>query len=267
MSNDIPSFPADESRWRPKKVRRLGPFSITEWLVIAAIGVVLIALCFPATQSAGGGGARRGICRQNLHQIGLALFEYHDDYGSFPPAYVADEHGQLSHSWRVLILPYLGQEELYNAYRLDESWDSPHNQSIAAKGAEYYRCPSDGQLTGSPATQMTSYVAVIGAETAWPGSQTTTQADFTDGMASTLLIVETSDSGIHWMEPRDLHFDRLPGKINPQPGPGISSRHVGGAYALRGDGAAWFFSESLSAKSIRALLTIGGGEPAVDLDH
>jgi len=55
---------------------------------------------------------RRGKSRSLSKQPttdGLALFNYHDDYGSYPPAYIADESGRPMHSWRVLILPYLGR--------------------------------------------------------------------------------------------------------------------------------------------------------------
>jgi hypothetical protein len=50
--------------------------------------------------------SKRSICGNNLKQIGLALHNYHRDHGTFPPAYVPDNNGQPSHSWRVLILTY-----------------------------------------------------------------------------------------------------------------------------------------------------------------
>ncbi|MCA9206080.1 MAG: DUF1559 domain-containing protein, partial [Planctomycetales bacterium] len=48
-----------------------------------------------------------------LNQLTLALHNYHDTFGSFPPAYVADAAGRPIHSWRVLILPYIEQRGLY----------------------------------------------------------------------------------------------------------------------------------------------------------
>jgi hypothetical protein len=50
----------------------------------------------------------------------LALRNYHDRYGRFPPAYVADEHGRPTHSWRVLLLPWLDHRAIYDRYRFDE---------------------------------------------------------------------------------------------------------------------------------------------------
>ena len=55
-------------------------------------------------------------CGNNLKQIGIALHTYHDEYKSLPPAYVCDESGKRMHSWRVLLLPYMEQQELYKKY-------------------------------------------------------------------------------------------------------------------------------------------------------
>ena len=66
--------------------------------------------------------------RNNLRQIALALQSYHQANGCFPPAYVADKNGKPMHSWRVLILPYLGFDDLYKAYDFTEPWDGPNNK-------------------------------------------------------------------------------------------------------------------------------------------
>ena len=61
----------------------------------------------------------------------MAVANYHETYGCFPPAYVADRDGKPMHSWRVLILPFLEQRELYNAYNFAEPWDGPNNRKLA----------------------------------------------------------------------------------------------------------------------------------------
>src|SRR5690349_21111160 len=71
--------------------------------------------------------AQRSSCNCNLKQIGLALHNYHDTYGSFPPAYVADAEGRPMHSWRVLILPFIDCNDLYKEYNFSEPWSSPDN--------------------------------------------------------------------------------------------------------------------------------------------
>jgi len=66
--------------------------------------------------------ARRSQCRNNMYWISLALHRYHDTYGCFPPAFLADENGRPMHSWRVLILPFADGAAIYNDYRFDEPW-------------------------------------------------------------------------------------------------------------------------------------------------
>src|SRR4051812_10595310 len=72
-------------------------------------------------------------CLGHLKEIGIALHNYHADYGVFPPAYVADASGRPLHSWRVLILPYLEQKPLYNRYNFSEPWDGPNNRRLASQ--------------------------------------------------------------------------------------------------------------------------------------
>src|SRR5262245_15742705 len=82
--------------------------------------------------------ARRMQCSNHLKQIGLALQNYHDTFGSFPPAYIADSKGQPIHSWRVLILPFIEQRQLYDKYRFDEPWDGPNNSNLHGEIVEVF---------------------------------------------------------------------------------------------------------------------------------
>ncbi|MFH1923215.1 MAG: DUF1559 domain-containing protein, partial [Planctomycetota bacterium] len=162
----------------------------------SGVGLTLLLLCLLPVPG-GGPAPPRSACANNLKQIGLALHNYHDDHGCFPPAYIADEDGRPMHSWRVLILPYMEQGPLYDQYRFDEPWDGPNNRQLANIPVRYYACPRPGK---QPST-TTNYVAIVGPDTAWPESNTTTVGDFTDGTSNTLLVVEVANSGIHWMEP------------------------------------------------------------------
>lgn len=238
-------------------------------LLIVLVSIVLLTawlLTRPQQISRRGliGEARRSQCKNNLTQIGLALHNYHDAFNSLPPPYVADAKGRPMHSWRVLILPFLGQEALYNEYRFHEPWDGPHNKLLADKGADLFRCPSDAPENATPAGPTTSYVAVIGPQTMWPGDRAVNFRDVTDGLSNTLLVVEARNSGIPWMEPRDFHVSQMAPTINSQSGQGISSNHVGGAHVLMGDGSARLLSDTLSLETIRALLTRDGGEVVGD---
>ncbi|MCU0879467.1 MAG: DUF1559 domain-containing protein [Pirellulaceae bacterium] len=203
--------------------------------------------------------SKRGMCSNNLKQIAYALHLYHDTYGSFPPAYVADQNGRPMHSWRVLLLPFIEQKALYDEYRFDEPWDGPHNRTLADSMPSVYRCPSDPRA--KPDSPLTSYLAVVGAETTWPGEKARTFRDIKDGTSNTLLFVESHQSGIHWMEPRDLHTGQMAREINPSHGQGICSCHPECAGVAFVDASVRFLKATdVSRSALDALLTIAGGE-------
>ncbi len=101
------------------------------------------------------------------------------------------------HSWRVLLLPYLDQQALYDQYRFDEPWDGRHNRKLADNIGHVYNCSGEQSPAGQKRRTMTSYVAVVGPETMWPGSQSTKLSDIGDGTSNTLMVVEIANSGIH----------------------------------------------------------------------
>ena len=205
-----------------------------------------------------GDAARRFQCVNNLKQLGVALRNYHDAQGTFPPAYVADANGKPMHSWRVLILPYIGRDDLYKRYRFDEPWDGPNNRKLHGEIVKWFQCPSQNSVANP---QATSYVAVVGPRTAWRGDRPVKLSDFIDNPETTILLVETMDSGIHWMEPRDLEYPPMPAEINPPSGGGISSYHMDLAYVLYADGSV--SSLPNDAENIDAPLTIDDGAPSV----
>ncbi len=119
-------------------------WSLTELaLVVLCLMCLLTCLLLPAVQSAGRV-ARRAVCQNNLKQIALALLYYHQTNGCFPPAYLADKNGKPMHSWRVLILPYLEQNSLYEQYRFDEPWDGCSYKLMYGKLPESCMLPSSG---------------------------------------------------------------------------------------------------------------------------
>jgi len=204
--------------------------------------------------------ARRTQCSGRCCQILVALHNYHDTYGSFPPAYLADETGKPMHSWRTLLLPYLDGAQLYNEYRFDEPWDSTHNLSIAARlPYELFNCPSRASNTDR---RMTNYVVIVGPDTAFPGSGVTKLADFADGPGNTILFAEIGPSDILWTEPRDLVIDQMSFMINDPKRPSISSVHPQGPAVVLADSCRTYrLTKSHTAETLRALTTITGGEP------
>ena len=258
-----PRTPAEGNPWR-----RMG----WRWDCVFALVLLVIAglVFYPAIQNAREA-ARKSQCKGGLFSLQFALQIYHETYGCFPPPYIADANGRPMHSWRVLILPFIDKVAIYNEYRFDEPWDGPNNRKLADRIVywEYYslfHCPSDEPASGKPDPLMTSYLAVVGPGMAWQDGKCMKLSDMTDGPETTLLLVEVANSGVHWMEPRDLHVLQMAPTINAKAGQGISSRHSGGAHAATADGRCRFLSETLPATTLRGLLTIRGGEPISEAD-
>jgi len=166
--------------------------------------------------------------------------------------------GRPWHSWRVLILKNAPQpyRELYDAYRFDEPWDGPHNAQLAGRIGEFYR----RRGLDSDESHHTSFVAVVGPETAWPGAELRSKKNIRDGANNTILVVEMAETGIPWMKPEDLRFDRMSFRVNDGSGKGPGSK-ISGARALLATGRVLELSNDFSPTTLRAMLTIDGGEP------
>lgn len=149
---------------------------------------------------------RPPTCANTMKFIGLALHNYHDVYGTFPPPRIADEKGTGFHSWRVLLLPFLDGIGPSVQYDFSEPWDGPRNIKLA-NSRNPYICPKCGH--GS----FTSYVAVTGSRTAWPQSGRSLNA-IPDGASTTILVLENNSSDILWTEPRDLTLDDAVRKLS-----------------------------------------------------
>jgi prepilin-type processing-associated H-X9-DG protein len=242
----------DESQGRSRLSRIVGR------IVIAVVALaVLFFLLLP-----GGGHSpesyHRTDCVSNLKQLGMALYNYHDNHKTFPPAYIADAEGKPMHSWRALLLPYCEDEKMHKLgeeYHFDEPWNGPHNRTLAAKAPDVFRCPSDEDHAGE-----TNYVAVVGDQTIWPGANAIAIKGIGDGTSNTIIVVETFESGINWLEPRDVTFEQALRGIQAGNRPGISSNHSGGANVLFADGSVHFLPDDTPPEILRGLLTASGGE-------
>ena len=219
--------------------------------------------------------SNRSSCNCSLKQFGLALHNYHVQYGSFPPAFVLGPDGRKWHSWRVLILPQLEQSELYAEYRFDEPWDGPNNRKLLEKMPQVFACPSrpcevksatvlaigvlacNDRPGPSVVNGFTSYAAVLGQDCAFRGTQPVELTEITDGPSSTLLIGESTRTKIPWTKPEDIDI-AIHSTLSDRDG--FSGPHGEGVMFLLGDGAVRFLSTKLPQTVVDALFTRNGGE-------
>jgi hypothetical protein len=224
-------------------------------LLLLCGGFVWLAQLVDAAREA----ARQTACRGRMSQLSMALYNYHDVYGSFPPATVADANGRPMHSWRVLLLPFLEQKRVYDEYDFSEPWDGPHNRTLAGRiNLDAFHCHSGSHGSNSP---VTDYVVVTGLETLFPVEEVASLGDISDGPENTILLVEIADSDIHWMEPRDLDLKTMSLTINDPSRASISAPHALGPAVVFADAIrAIRIRPTLRPETLRALLTRSGGE-------
>jgi hypothetical protein len=139
--------------------------------------------------------------RGNLQLLALAMHNYHDDRRSLPPAAVLDKDKKPLLSWRVLLLPYLDQKDLFHEFILDESWDSAHNKKLFAKMPKVF-----APVTGKHEPGTTFYQVFVGKGTAFEGIRGLRLLDITDGTSNTAMIIEGGET-VPWTKPADLVFD------------------------------------------------------------
>ena len=150
----------------------------------------------------------------NIRQIGLAMHNYESAYQRFPPASSNTSKGvpfqvnhppikhKHPHSWRIAILPFIEQNELYRKYKFDEPWDSPHNSKVTAKMPDVFRHPSQ-----SRDSRNSCYYLVVGDKTMFPpDGRKISFAQISDGTSNTIMVVE-SKRDVHWAKPEDIAYD------------------------------------------------------------
>jgi hypothetical protein len=194
--------------------------------------------------------------QNNLKQIGLALHNYHDAHGRFPAYASFDKQQKPLLSWRVHLLPYLVQDNLYKQFKLDEPWDSEHNKKLIAKMPAIFQSTNNPKLN---ADGKTTYLAPRGDSTMFPNKQGLRIADVVDGTSNTIFLVDADDANaVIWTKPDDW-------QLNPkQPRKGLSLRFDRGFLMLFVDGSVRILPKTITDMTLNAVFTRNGGE-VIDL--
>jgi hypothetical protein len=161
-------------------------------------------------------------------------------------------HGKALLSWRVALLPFLGGEELYRQFRLNESWDSPHNRQLLKRMPPVY-----GPAGAKPGS--THFQVFVGPNAGFEKHRGLHFADIADGLSNTILIVNAGNA-VPWTKPEDLTYDP------DQPLPELGDESAEGIQAVGFDGAFHMLKRNIEEPILRALITRNGGE-VIDFDQ
>lgn len=226
-------------------------------LVIFSLGFLLIRSGDRVMQRMSN---NRGVSESvsNLRKIVAALNAYASDHGTYPPSVMTV--GRNKHSWRVLILPYLQENQLYDQYDLEQPWDSETNMAVAYQFPAVFQ---NQRLPRTDAVQHSDYFLVTGPGTLFPSSGPLSPTDVTDDPGQTLLLVEARSMGNWgsvWTEPIDFNVESLSVKGFNELGGVLENGFAAGTV----DGKGHFISKSTEPAVISALFTANGGERLSD---
>ena len=272
--------------------RRKG-FTLIELLVVIAIIAVLVGLLVPAVQKVREA-ANRMSCTNNLKQIGLALHNHNDTFGSFPAGYM-DFQSQVINpanlgtgwGWASRILPFVEQDNLFRAIRFDKMIADPLNAPTRSQVVKTFLCPSDNHTQAfrtdgnSVEVGPSNYVGMFGSremaedpgrgEGCFFRNSRIRISDLSDGSSNTLMVGERTSRLCKstWAgfvlgavtfpvgDPDDPPHTPNGQKLHAED---FASNHTGGVNFLQGDGAVRMIKNSIRPAAWVALGTRAGGE-------
>jgi hypothetical protein len=206
--------------------------------------------------------ASRQQASNNLMQIDMALIDYSDENaGELPPPAICSPDGKPLLSWRVAILPYIEQENLYTQFHLDEPWDSPNNIRLLPQMPKTYLLPG---ATAQPG--YTYFRVFVGDHAAFtplpppgpgfpnPPHGTRYPAAFVDGTSNTILVAEAADA-VPWTKPdAELAYSAA------APLPPLGGHYSSGFVVGLADGRYRLVPKNVSQQTLRAAITRDGND-------
>lgn len=190
----------------------------------------------------------RKASMNNMKLIALAMHGYLGDNGTFPPAAAYDKDGKPLLSWRVLLLPFVGEKDLFQQFKLDELWDSPNNKKLLAKMPKVY-APVRGK---GKTLHSTFYQVFTGKKTIFEGTRGSRLVDIRDGTSNTILFVEAGEA-VPWTKPADLDFDEK------KPLPKLGGMFPDGFNFARADGSVSFCPRRFNELVMRLMIMRNDG--------
>ena len=214
---------------------------------------IAVGMLLPAVQSVRAA-ARRTQSANNLRQMALAALNYESAFRHYPSGDGPVKKGGPAVSWRVKILPYIEQNNLYELYNFDEPWDSESNRKLLEKMPEVFKNPASSVADGFTIYRGVGGKGGIMGVNAAGESVGTSLGSVIDGTSNTILFLETSDDmAVPWTKP-DGGVD--PDNIKPWQ---IVGNHVGGFNACRADGSTVFIAETVDDEVFKNLLKMNDG--------
>jgi prepilin-type processing-associated H-X9-DG protein len=212
---------------------------------------ILIALLLPAVQKVREAASRVNE-QNNLKELSLAMHNDHDKGDQWTAPFVHDERGTVHKglSFRVNLLPYMGQDGLYRSFDLTQPWDSARNKPMSDTQVKQFLTALDPQ----PGV-TTPYRTFVGGGALFdPDGKPVRISGVSDGLSNTILLVHATDQ-VPWAQPRELPYS----PTAPLPALGHKSEPRGTNVAMA-DGSVRFLKKETPEHVIRALITKSGGE-------
>ncbi|WP_197439648.1 DUF1559 family PulG-like putative transporter [Calycomorphotria hydatis] len=219
-------------------------------LMFTATAVSLVTPAVIAARAA----ARRAQSINNMKHLMIAMHSYHATHNAFPAHANYSQNGKPLLSWRVHLLPFLDEEELYNQFHFDEPWDSPHNKTLINKMPDAFREPA----SGIPKSEFkTNYLAPVGEGFVFDGTPTAIRIrDITDGTSNTIAMLQVDDdNAVVWTKPDDWEFD------NKKPYNGLTGKLYNGTLIVAlADGSTRTVKQRIEKNLFEILLKRNDGE-------
>jgi hypothetical protein len=219
----------------------------TNTAIIAMMGITAIGVRASATfdriEKAIASRDAKNPNEEYLKKLAGAMDKYHQDKGTYPAPAMYDKDGRPLLSWRVALLPYLGDQEaaLYKEFHLDEPWDSLHNKKLLKKLPQSFRSPN------SYRSHKTTTLVFTGEAAVFSGTKGPRKSDV--GPGAILLAYADGHDAVWWTKPADFTY------ADGQPLPSLFNKYgYGQVHVLLGNGTYKVITRETDEKLIREMI-------------